>query len=171
MIFSPQIFVLGVVIFGGLGFLNIWDFPWYVVVFAGAHLLRKANRQGWNGDRLLEFVVLVLAFGASGVLAYLPFYLSFSSQAGGILPNVINPTRGIHQWIMFGTLFLPLFSFLIYLAARRKKPEVCAARPGAGSCLGCFCCCALAGDDNCAGSADRWGWRRRGTSIFAALRR
>jgi YYY domain-containing protein len=119
--FSPQTFLLGVVIFGGLGFLNIWDFPWYVVVFAGAHLLRKAGRRGWSIDRLLEFVVIVLAFGVFGILAYLPFYISFSSQAGGIMPNVINPTRGAHQWIMFGTLFLPLFSFLIYLSSRRKK--------------------------------------------------
>jgi len=119
--FSPQTFLLGVVIFGGLGFLNIWDFPWYVVVFAGAHMLRKANQCGWNRDRLLEFVVIVLAFGVFGIVAYLPFYISFSSQAGGILPNLINPTRGINLWIMFGTLFLPLFSFLIYLTARRKK--------------------------------------------------
>ncbi|MFN2144395.1 MAG: DUF2298 domain-containing protein [Anaerolineales bacterium] len=119
--FSPETFILGVVIFGGLGFLNIWDFPWYVIVFAGAHMLRKAARRGWHTDRLMEFVVLVLAFGVFGILAYLPFYISFSSQAGGIMPNVINPTRGIHQWIMFGTLFLPLFSFLIYLSARRKK--------------------------------------------------
>ncbi|MBN2044857.1 MAG: hypothetical protein JW757_07550 [Anaerolineales bacterium] len=121
-LFRSETFLLGVVIFGGLGFLNVWDFPWYVVVFASAHLLRKSEREGWALDRLLEFGVIILAFGLFGVVAYLPFYISFSSQAGGILPNVINPTRGIHLWIMFGTLFLPLFSFLFYLAGGRKKP-------------------------------------------------
>jgi YYY domain-containing protein len=119
--FSPQTFILGLVIFGGLGFLNIWDFPWYVVVFAGVHMLRKVAQHGWSIDRLVEFVVIVLAFGVFGIVTYLPFYISFSSQAGGLLPNVISPTRGIHMWTMFGTLFLPLFSFLIYLAARRKN--------------------------------------------------
>ncbi len=41
-LFTWQTFILGAVVFGGLGFLNLWDFPWYVGVFAGAHLLRKA---------------------------------------------------------------------------------------------------------------------------------
>jgi uncharacterized membrane protein len=66
-----------------------------------------------------EFFTLGVAFGLAGVLAYLPFYLSFSSQAGGIVPNMINPTRGIHLWIMFGTLLLPLFAYLIFLTIKR----------------------------------------------------
>ena len=119
-LFSPQSFVLGALIFGGLGFLNLWDFPWYVGVFAAAHMLRKVDELGWSMDRVIEFLLLGLAFGVSGVIAYLPFYLSFSSQAGGIMPNVIHATRGIQMWIMFGTLFLPLFGFLAYLAARRR---------------------------------------------------
>jgi len=120
-LFSPQSLVLGTLIFGGLGFLNLWDFPWYVGVFAAAHLLRKVDELGWSMDRVIEFVLLGLAFGVAGVLAYLPFYLSFSSQAGGIMPNVIHPTRGIYMWVMFGTLFLPLFGFLAYLAFRRRN--------------------------------------------------
>ena len=46
---------------------------------------------------------------------YLPFYVGFDSQAGGILPNFMYPTRGVHLWVMWGTLFIPLFAYLIYL--------------------------------------------------------
>ena len=118
--FSPQVFLLGGLVFGGLGFLNIWDFPWYVVIFAGIHLLNKVDQAGWSRTRLYEFLALVITLGISGVLMYLPFYISFSSQAGGILPNVINPSRGIHLWIMFGTLFIPLLVFLFYLVFQRR---------------------------------------------------
>ncbi len=122
-LFSWETFMLGVVVFGGLGFLNTWDFPWYVGIFAVAHMIRKADQDGWNWERLGEFFVIGLSFGLAGGLAYLPFYISFSSQAGGIVPNVINPTRGAHQWIMFGTLFLPLFAYLLYLTRRRRSSE------------------------------------------------
>ncbi len=119
--FSTRVFVLGALVFGALGFLNVWDFPWYVVFFAGVHLLVKVDLEGWSRYRLYEFFVLVLAFGLSGVVAYLPFYISFYSQAGGILPNVINPTRGAHLWIMFGTLFIPLFLYLFYQVYTRRE--------------------------------------------------
>ena len=39
---------LGAVVFGGLAFLNIWDFPWYVGLFASAHLLKRARQDGWR---------------------------------------------------------------------------------------------------------------------------
>lgn len=121
---SWQDFLVGAILFGSLGFLNLWDFPWYVVVFAGAHLLKQARREGWGWTRLLEAGVLVIAFGVAGVVVFLPFYLSFSSQAGGIVPNVINPTRGIHLWIMFGTLFVPLFAFLGVQAFHKGRAAV-----------------------------------------------
>jgi YYY domain-containing protein len=116
--------LLGAFIFGSLGFLNLWDFPWYVVVFAGAHLLKQSRQEGWAWQRVLEAGVLVILFGIAGVVLFLPFYLSFSSQAGGIVPNVINPTRGIHLWIMFGTLFVPLFAFLGAKAFRKGRTAV-----------------------------------------------
>jgi uncharacterized membrane protein len=120
-LFSPQTLILGILVFGGLGFLNLWDFPWHVGIFAGLHLLRKADLNGWSMDRLIEFLVLGLVFGIGGVLAYLPFYLSFSSQAGGIMPNIIHPTRGVQLWVMFGALFLPIFAYLLYLVYNKRK--------------------------------------------------
>ena len=67
-----------------------------------------------NSGIVKELIWLGLALGVSGALLYLPFYLGFSSQAGGVLPNLLNPTRGAHLWVMFGSLLLPIFAFLWY---------------------------------------------------------
>ena len=105
--------VLSAVILGGLAFINIWDFPIYLVLFAGAYAIFQAEQYGWGMQRISEFLTLLLLLGVGGLLLYLPFYLGFSSQAGGVLPNVLNPTRGAHLWIMFGTLLLPIVAYLI----------------------------------------------------------
>ena len=121
--FNQETFLLGAVVFGGLAFLNIWDFPWQVGIFAAAYILRQAKIGGWRWKRVTEFLVLGVAFGITGVAAYLPFYISFSSQAGGILPNLIYPTRGAQLWIMFGTLFVPIFFYLAYLVLRKRDKK------------------------------------------------
>ena len=48
------------------------------------------------------------------ILAYLPFYLSFASQAGGILPSLAFFTSGIQLWTMFGPLLAKIFVWLLY---------------------------------------------------------
>ena len=106
-------FLLGAVCLGGLGFLNTWDFPFYLALFAGAYALLVSRVEGtgvWDG--VGEFIKMGMAMGVAGILLYLPFYIGFSSQAGGILPNLVYPTRGAYLWVMFATLLLPLFVFL-----------------------------------------------------------
>jgi uncharacterized membrane protein len=112
---SPSGFISASLVLGGLAFLNTWDFPMYVALFAGAYALVQIREFGWEWARLWEFLRLGIVLGAAGVLLYLPFYIGFASQAGGILPNLIYPTRGAHLWVMFGLFFLPLFSYLIYM--------------------------------------------------------
>ena len=114
---APAYFLLAGITLGGLGFFNTWDFPFYVAIFAGAYALRAA----WGrGDLVFirsagDFLSSGLLLGISGVVLFLPFYLSFSSQAGGIIPNLIYVTRGAHLWVMFATLLLPLFAYLVDL--------------------------------------------------------
>ena len=100
-------------VLGGLGFLNIWDFPIYVGLFAAAYVLRQAQTIGWSWPRVREFFTLGILLGLGGWLAYLPFYLGFTSQAGGILPNLLNPTRGAQLWVMFAILLIPLTVYLL----------------------------------------------------------
>jgi YYY domain-containing protein len=109
-------FLITSVALGGLAFLNTWDFPLYVALYSAAYALGGTARKGLNLSKALrEFMLIGSTLGVCGGILYLPFYLGFSSQVGGILPNLIYPTRGVHLWIMFAPLFLPIFSFLIYL--------------------------------------------------------
>ncbi|MEX2143439.1 MAG: DUF2298 domain-containing protein [Anaerolineales bacterium] len=115
---QPKFLALSMIILGGLAFLNIWDFPIYVGLFALAYVLRMAQLEGWGGERAIELVLLGFVLLSGGILLYLPFYFGFTSQAGGILPNLLNPSRGVHLWIMFGTLWLPMFAYLLHLWRR-----------------------------------------------------
>ncbi|MBN2469849.1 MAG: hypothetical protein JXN59_03910, partial [Anaerolineae bacterium] len=103
------------VFFGALIFLNTWDGPIYMAVLLGAEALRRLTRHG-NG-RLEAADWRALAWFGGGLVAlsavlYLPFLVSFRSQLGGVLPNVIHPTR-LHQFfLMFGHFLLILLFFL-----------------------------------------------------------
>jgi YYY domain-containing protein len=107
---------------GGLAFLNIWDILFGIAVIGGAFVLRQVWSHGWKWERLGELVAFGLPVGLLAVLFYLPFFLGFSSQAGGILPNLENPTRGVQLWGMFGSLYLPVCVYLIYLVRSEKRP-------------------------------------------------
>ncbi len=112
-------FLLAAVALGGMAFLNTWDFPVYVFIFAAAYALKQYLVHGSTaGSALRDFLWMGAALGLCGILLYFPFYLGFSSQAGGILPNLIYPTRGAHLWVMFAPLLIPIALFLAFLNAR-----------------------------------------------------
>ncbi|MGB2897047.1 MAG: DUF2298 domain-containing protein [Anaerolineales bacterium] len=101
----------GAWLFGALAFLNTWDFPIYFSLLLCVMI--------WRG-RTLPLSVWVksvlttsLAFVVAAIVFYLPWYPSFSSQAGGILPHLTHPTRFLHFFIMFAVLFIPLCAWLI----------------------------------------------------------
>ncbi len=112
-------FVLLAVSLGGLAFLNTWDFPLYLALVSGALLLALVQERGWSWDLLEDFLKFSIPLAVLSVVLYLPFYIGFSSQAGGIIPNLVFPTRGAYLWIMFGVLFVPIFAFLVYLHGKQ----------------------------------------------------
>lgn len=120
---SPSFFLVLAWLAGGMAFLNTWNYPMFVGVLAGAYALREnRGRKSWDvGAILKDFLFLGAALGVTGVVLYLPWYVGFSSQAGGILPNVLYVTYGNQFWVMFGPLLVPIFSWLIirYLADRQ----------------------------------------------------
>jgi len=99
---------------GALVFLNTWDGPIYLAALVGAEALRRLMR-GQGRLTASDFVAL-LRFGGIIVglmlVFYLPFLISFRSQASGLLPNVIAPTFFQHFFIMFGPFVLILAFFL-----------------------------------------------------------
>jgi YYY domain-containing protein len=109
------------VVLGGLAFMNTWDILIAACLVCGSFLLHRVVEEGWSWKRMGETLGFSLITGLGSILFYLPFYLGFSSQAGGILPNLVNPTRGAHLWVMFGPLFVPIFFLLFYLAWNQRK--------------------------------------------------
>jgi YYY domain-containing protein len=143
---NPRTFWSSALIIGGLAFLNTWDFPIYIILFSFAHVVwwvsYKRGKMEPQGDKshletenvserlsqisirtiVGDFLGIALSLAITGFLLYLPFYIGFSSQASGlipIIPNVIYSTRGVHLWIMFGSLLIPIFAYLFYLSKRR----------------------------------------------------
>ena len=105
--------VLPMLMIGGLAFLNTWYILVGVALICGAFLLNRLINRGWSWKRLEETIVFTGLTGLGAILLYLPFLAGFKSQAGGLLPDLVNPTRGAQLWVMFGTLLLPLFAWLI----------------------------------------------------------
>lgn len=112
---------------GGLVFLNTWDGPIYMVVLVAADGLRRMMRNG--SGRLLgrdwrALLRLALALAGLTLVLYLPFFISFRSQASGILPNILFPTRFQQYFVMFGPFILMLGAFFtleIWLARERMN--------------------------------------------------
>ena len=114
---------LTALVFGSLIFLNTWDFPIYaflfflVVIINIVPQIEKGNWQ-WIAGRLVRLFVIV--FGLS-ILMFLPFLLSLQTQAGGILPNLVYPTRFRQAFVMFAPVLLPVIVLLLgYWFTHRK---------------------------------------------------
>ncbi|MBI3166673.1 MAG: hypothetical protein HYZ24_18460 [Chloroflexi bacterium] len=111
---NPPGFFFAALTLGGLAFLNTWDILIAAALIVSAYTLWRASQYGWNGSRLEDLFFLGIPLGILSLILYLPFYLGFSSQAGGIIPNFMYPTRGMHFWVMWGTLLIPIFSLLLF---------------------------------------------------------
>ncbi len=114
--------LLYAVCLGALGFLNTWDFPIYLFVVVIAFALRRWQEVGTLNDKVItDVIVLGAILGVVGFVLYLPFYVSFQSQARGILPNLLNGTRFPQFLVMFGQFAVPGALFLLALAALRSQ--------------------------------------------------
>ena len=114
-------FLFSALVIGGLAFLNTWDILVGATLIVAAYIFWRANEDGWRWYRIEDLLLLALPLGIVSILLYFPFYLGFSSQAGGILPNFMYSTRGVHLWVMWGTLLIPIFAYLIYLSSGVKQ--------------------------------------------------
>ncbi len=97
---------------GSLGFLNTWDFPIHLFVVVAAYLV--GQRLSRNKQWFMSVVVFGVSVAVPAALLYLPFYLGFQSQAGGVLPLFFNVTR-VHQYLlMFGPFVFILLSLVLH---------------------------------------------------------
>lgn len=112
---QPVGYLFAALVLGGLAFLNTWDILTAAALIVAAFVLWRAKEDGWSWSRLEDLFLFSLPLGVLSLLLYFPFHLGFTSQAGGILPNFMYPTRGMHLWVMWGTLFIPIIAFLLYV--------------------------------------------------------
>ena len=107
---------------GALAFLNTWDFPIYWLIFLVAYGVgrwRRYGRLNWPFVRdvgVTGVVVAVLAF-----LFYLPFYIGFRSQAGGLMPTIYVGTRFRQYFVMFGPFLVALVGMLVLFTVRWRR--------------------------------------------------
>lgn len=98
-------------LFGGLAFLNVWDSPIYFSLLVV--ILLWSQRGHSRAEAFRKVVPALLSIVGLALLLYLPWLISFTSQAGGILPNLIYPTQFQHFWVMFGVSLIPILVWLL----------------------------------------------------------
>lgn len=104
-------FLFAAWIFGALAFLNAWDFPIYLTLLLGVLFWHQRKRP--PGRMVVNLLAAALGLIGAGVLLYLPWYPGFASQAAGILPHLLHPTRPLHFFIMFGVSLIPLVAWMV----------------------------------------------------------
>lgn len=115
-------FFLCALMLGALAFLNTWDVLIGGALILFSYILAQVHRPvndeegeaGWRWARLEDLFALGIPLTIAAYVLYLPFFIGFDSQAGGILPAFMYPTRGAQLWVMWGTLFVPILAFLFY---------------------------------------------------------
>lgn len=107
-------------LFGGLAFLNFWDFPIYLSLLLAVMVWHGRGKT--LGEQMRRLAGTGLSLGILGALFYLPWYPSFSSQAGGVLPNLVFTSRLVHFLIMFAPSFVPLSVWLVMRFIQGRKP-------------------------------------------------
>ena len=116
-------FFTAALVLGGLAFLNTWDILLGAALIVFSYTLAQVQEAGWGWERVEDILLLGIPLGITAFVLYLPFYVGFDSQAGGVLPSFMYPTRGAHLWVVWGTLFSPLFAYLIYLWQARTSAD------------------------------------------------
>ncbi len=127
-----QEFWLSAWVFGSLAFLNFWDLPIYLSLLLAVGLWSTRGERLGDALRKVAWTGAGLLFAA--VCFYLPWYPTFASQASGILPNLVFPTRLTSFLIMFGTMLVPMLTWLAWQNWRERRPG--GLRFGAGVMFG-----------------------------------
>lgn len=106
---------------GALVFLNTWDFPpyWLLLMVTVGLLIWRALGQAAALTETLRWGQAIVAAMLSGLLLviglvalYWPYFLTAQSQAGGIVPNLFNPSRFPQFFLMFGFALLGIGALL-----------------------------------------------------------
>ena len=99
---------------GSLAFINIWDYPVVAAVLIVLILLKSYTEWGGRDHRfLLSAAFVAVPIIAVSYLLYLPFHLSFTSQASGVLPVERFSTWSFHFMLIWGLMLVLTGAFFI----------------------------------------------------------
>jgi len=113
------LFVASAVVLGGLAFVNAWDvvtFAALVWAAAAASNLRVRLAPLLAAREAMLWAAAALALGAA---LYLPWWLHFRTQAGGIFPYVGGGTAPQPALLPFGPLLAAAWALLLSAAGHR----------------------------------------------------
>ena len=119
---AGQIVLLALVL-GALGFINLWDLPVFGALFVGVALAKGYAQERSVPRGALVALPAVVAVVALALLLYLPFYLTFDSQAQGVVPVEEYVTRPFHFLVIWGLYLFIAVPFVVWelaLALRRR---------------------------------------------------
>jgi len=123
---------------GTLGFTNTWDFPIYFGLILLLIIFFHFRSLSWESGLIFNSVLTLIGMLMMAIMPFLPFYVTFSSQAGGLLPNIAFPTSTPQLWVMFLPLFIPVFLFLIALNKQKETAWIKGMLAGTGLVLGLY---------------------------------
>ncbi len=99
---------------GSLAFINIWDFPIFAVILVVLVLMKGYG--DWGGDlrgALVPSITLLVPVLAGAVVLFLPFYMTFSSQASGIGAVGELGTRPVYFFLIWGLFLVVSGAYLL----------------------------------------------------------
>jgi YYY domain-containing protein len=107
-------------VLGALGFLNSWDFPTYTGLVVMTYAVTQYRSWGFTSRFWRELIRFSLVIVGTGIVLYLPFYLTFTSQANGL--SLVEPL-GIRTTFPQTILFWGFFLFIVgsYLVSRARE--------------------------------------------------
>jgi YYY domain-containing protein len=114
---------ISAVIVGSLIFLNTWDFPFYAFLLILSVCLAYfyQHEKKWDWKSLISFLLPCVWVLLLAVLLYIPFLITLQSQAGGIIPNAIYPTKFRQLFVMFGPLLIGVVSLMVIVIRKYRK--------------------------------------------------
>jgi uncharacterized membrane protein len=107
-------FLIFAICLGALGFINTWDFPTYIFLFALVALIGAYLARGKIDMPLIKDVgIFCAALIACSLLIYLPFYIAIESEIKGfgLVDNIA--TRPFHFIIFWGVFLFITVSFVL----------------------------------------------------------
>ncbi len=129
-------FLVFAICLGSLGFINAWDLPTYIFLFALVALIGAYLARGKIDLRLLRDVgIFCLALVACAIIFYLPFYLGIQSEVKGIgLVDNID-TQPFHFFIFWGLLLFVTVSLVLAQAWKLSRSGKLSRRANIGVIL------------------------------------